>query len=42
MNDWSIILFSASMIILFILPFLIITATKDRKKARHRQKKRSS
>ena len=39
MNDWSIFLFSASMIILFILPFLIITATKDRKKSHHKKDK---
>ena len=36
------ILLSIGMIMLFVMPFMIISAVKDRKKARHRQKKQSS
>lgn len=40
MNDWSIILFSLGMIILFVLPFFIISSVKDRQEDHRRQKEK--
>ena len=38
MSDFSMILLSLGMIVLFLVPFIIIGAIKDRKKARRKQK----